>query len=776
MSSALEIFKATARLVLDKGDFDKGVSDAEKSGKSLADNLSGYMEKAKKIITGVLTVAAVKKVASSIWDLAKSTADFGDKIAKQSQALGFSIKGYQEWEYILGQSGASIDNLGMTIKTLNEAIAGNSAETASGLAKLGLSAAKLSKMSSEDQFNEIVKAFQKMPAGVDKSRLAMQLLGRNAQQLMPLLNSAPGTVDDLRKRFHDLGLEMSEEEAHAAEGFGDALDDLSRTWDAIKRKFGSRLLPGFTSSMVTMANSLGRVSNAITDAFKTGDWSGVFSTVTNELKSLVPKAVSKATSIVKGLFENADEAIGLAVSILTGLAQGLIDSVPVLVAKIPTIIDTIWESSKSLIEDLGNKVIGILNQVFGTNIPEIDLSGVTSAFQWLVDHKEPIVVAVSAIVGAFAAAKITAFVTSISPLTLIFTLVAGAIALVALNWEKIKDWIGKKWETVVTWVNEKWDNIKEAFENARNWVKEKRDAAVDWINTKWDDIKKAFEDAKTWAQEKREAAVNWLMTAWDDVKDAFETVGAWVSDTAHNVKLAIIATVSEWIEAIKKWLDGTGLTDIALNFISTVSDWIKWIKEWLDGTGITNIALNFISTVSDWIKKIGNWLSGEGISDIGIHFLGTVSGWIKTIQDWITNGINIAVNFFKGAVEGLTNDTGIAQGGEPSGLGWGESLEVPQVPGWGFAKGLNYVPFDGYALLHRGETILNQDQGREWRQNGGSSGFSSQMLYSTVAQAVAAAVENIQINMDGKAVGNAVTQQVSRNIYQQQFGRRFATV
>lgn len=759
MSGALEIFKATARLVLDKGDFDKGVSDAEKSGKSLADNLSGYMEKAKKIITGVLTVAAVKKVASSIWDLAKSTADFGDKIAKQSQALGFSIKGYQEWEYILGQSGASIDNLGMTIKTLNEAIAGNSAETAAGLSKLGLSAAQLSKMSSEEQFNAIVNAFQKMPAGVDKSRLAMQLLGRNAQQLMPLLNSAPGTVDDLRQRFHDLGLEMSEEEAHAAEGFGDALDDLSRTWDAIKRKFGSRLLPGFTSSMVTMANSLGRVSNSITDAFKSGDWSGVFSTITNELKSLVPKAVSKATSIVKGLFENADEAVGLAVSILGGIANGIADALPVLIAKLPGIVDTIWNGLKGPVTNLGNSIIDAINKIFGTNVPHLEAivtwvqekwDDVKKAFKdarnWVKEKRDAIV-----------------------------TWVNDKWTAVKDAFDNARTWAKEKREAAVEWVNNKLDDIKLAFENAKTWAAEKRTAAVDWLNSKWDDVKKAFEDAKTWAAEKRDAAINWVMNAWQDVKDAFATVGAWVSNTAHDVKLSITATVSEWIEAIKKWLDGTGITDIVLNITSKVSDWIKWIKEWMDGVGLTDIALNFISTISEWIKKIGNWLSGEGISDIGIHFLGTVSEWIKTIQDWITNGINIAVNFFKGAVEGLTNDTGTFQGGEPSGLGWGESLEVPAPSGWGFAKGLNYVPFDGYAYLHRGETILNQSQGRDWRQ-GGSGGFNPQALYSMVAEAVASAVANIQINMDGKAVGNAVTQQVSRNIYQQQFGRRFATV
>lgn len=89
------------------------------------------------------------------------------------------------------------------------------------------------------------------------------------------------------------------------------------------------------------------------------------------------------------------------------------------------------------------------------------------------------------------------------------------------------------------------------------------------------------------------------------------------------------------------------------------------------------------------------------------------------------------------------------------------------------ASGLNYVPYDGYmAELHRGETVLNQAQAREWRQ--GDGGIDTQALNRAVAEAVASAVGGIQINMDGAAVGNAVTKQVSANIYQAQLGRRYS--
>ena len=368
----MELFKVAAKLVLDKTGYDQDVSEADKSGKSLAENLSGYMEKAKKVLTGIVSAVAIKKVASSLWDLAKETAAAGDRIDKTSQALGMSRKAFQEWDYILSQSGASIDSMGMTMKTMQEAINGNSAETAAALSKLGLSAAKLQNLTPEQQFEELVKAFQKMPDSAKKSQLALQLFGRNAQSLMPLLNSASGTVDELRKRANELGLVMSDEDVDASVAFGDALDDLNRTWSSLKMKFGAQMLPTLTKGLQAAANALGKVSNAVADAFKTGDWSKVFDVITNEVKTLLPKFINTVVNIGVGLFQNADKIISLAFSLINGLIQGIRENIPMFVQKLPDIFKSVVEGLKNIATTAGNAFIDIINSIFGTNIPHID--------------------------------------------------------------------------------------------------------------------------------------------------------------------------------------------------------------------------------------------------------------------------------------------------------------------------------------------------------------------------------------------------------------------
>ena len=55
-------------------------------------------------------------------NLAIDTAAAGDIIDKSSQKLGLSAEAYQEWDYVLSQSGVDIESAGMGFKTLTNQI------------------------------------------------------------------------------------------------------------------------------------------------------------------------------------------------------------------------------------------------------------------------------------------------------------------------------------------------------------------------------------------------------------------------------------------------------------------------------------------------------------------------------------------------------------------------------------------------------------------------------------------------------------------------------
>ena len=68
---------------------------------------------------GVVTVGAIVKVVKSLGDMAIQSTVALDRVDKMSQKIGVSRQGFQEWDYILAQNGASVDGLQMSLKTLS---------------------------------------------------------------------------------------------------------------------------------------------------------------------------------------------------------------------------------------------------------------------------------------------------------------------------------------------------------------------------------------------------------------------------------------------------------------------------------------------------------------------------------------------------------------------------------------------------------------------------------------------------------------------------------
>lgn len=281
----MDLFNLAAKLTLDSSGFEKGISGANNQGKGLADSLGKTFDRIKKAAATAISVAAVKKGIDTLMNFANEVSNVGDKIDKQSQALGLSRKAYQEWDYILGQNGASIDSLGVSMKTLNSAIlsAGEgSKESMTAFRQLGINVHELETMNMEDQFDAVVRAFQKMPAGAQKSALAVKLFGRNGMELLPLLNQSETSLDELRARAEELGIIMSDDAVDASVAYNDALDDLNRTFNGLKYSVGAKLLPAMTTAFGKITSFAGKISKA----YQENGLKGVWQTLVDDFKNI----------------------------------------------------------------------------------------------------------------------------------------------------------------------------------------------------------------------------------------------------------------------------------------------------------------------------------------------------------------------------------------------------------------------------------------------------------------------------------------------------------
>jgi len=214
-------------------------------------------------------VVGISAVSGATALMVKNTIEAGDKIDKMSQKLGLSREGYQELDYILSQNGMSIDTLQGGMKTLSNAMSGANNGNKSSIAlfkSLGVSVKDSSgKLKSQEQvLKECISALQKMPEGAQKATLANKLFGKSGSELMPLLNQGAKSVDELQKKYKELGLGMSDDAVNSAVKMQDTFDDISRSFQAFGFEIASELMPTIQEVADKIISNLPKIKATVT--------------------------------------------------------------------------------------------------------------------------------------------------------------------------------------------------------------------------------------------------------------------------------------------------------------------------------------------------------------------------------------------------------------------------------------------------------------------------------------------------------------------------------
>ncbi len=190
--------------------------------------------------------------------LASESASMLDTVDKMSQKIGISREAYQEWDYILSQSGADVSGLQTSIKTLSTAASeakDGTAEYKDEFDRLGVSVVDTdgNLKDSETLFNEVFDALSDMTDQTQRTATASKLLGKSATELAPAMNSGSDAIEDMRDSAHDLGLVMSDEAVNAGVSYADALDQLERQMKSLK-----------TRALLPLISTINSVASAIT--------------------------------------------------------------------------------------------------------------------------------------------------------------------------------------------------------------------------------------------------------------------------------------------------------------------------------------------------------------------------------------------------------------------------------------------------------------------------------------------------------------------------------
>lgn len=202
-----------------------------------------------------------------------------------------------------------------------------------------------------------------------------------------------------------------------------------------------------------------------------------------------------------------------------------------------------------------------------------------------------------------------------SPVGIVVALVAGAVALIIANWDKIK----KAWEDLKKFLVDTWNNIKKKAEEIWNGIK-------DFFKNTWDGIKNTATNAwngvkgfltDTWNGLKDKAS-----ETWNNIKDKASTAWENVKSTASSKWNDIKSNLSTTWENLKSNASTTWGA-IKTSIVDPMSDSARhvWDKA-------KEMASNFVDSVKGLPDKIGG---------IFKNVFDSISGWVGRAIDKIKN-------------------------------------------------------------------------------------------------------------------------------------------
>lgn len=237
--SDIQAGRAYVELLLKDRSFAKGIAAAGAKLRSFGKGVAVF---------GAAVAGASATIGVAIFGAVKKFSDIGSALYDMSQRTHESVEALSLFEYATEQTGTS---LALVEKAIHKA------------RKEGKS------------FEEMAAQIGALRDPALQSQKAIELFGtRIGPALVPLLNELPA----LQKRFEDLGLSLSTEQAAAADAFGDAMTDLRYVVRSFVVQLGSTFAPAITSfvsyvtdALASLRQWLNETHNGIVDALAAGD-------------------------------------------------------------------------------------------------------------------------------------------------------------------------------------------------------------------------------------------------------------------------------------------------------------------------------------------------------------------------------------------------------------------------------------------------------------------------------------------------------------------------
>jgi len=601
-TTAIRAGRAFVELFADDSRLVRGLRAAEKKVVKFGQNIQAI---GRRLFTIGMAVGGVLAVAT------KGLVSWGDALSKMSGRTGVAVSALSELAYAAQQSGTDVATLESSLrimqKNLASAFEGNDAAMKT-LESLGISVAKLKRLSPDEQFAALGEAISRIQDPTLRTAMAMRVFGKSGSQLFPMFADGASGINLLRQRCRELGLTVNDLDAKNATRLSDALTDIWLTVKAVGFAIGAAL-----------AESLLKFSEAMIACIAgTAKWI----TKNRELVITAAKVTAMIIGIGAALFTTGVGFVGV------GKTIGLVATGIASVTKVAISGLGLLTGAFKAVAVVGGTVISAFSGIFSLIGVALGtaMTAIGSAFSVLAT--------VGTVAFSSIGAAMAAIISPVGLTILALGAVAGGCYLVYRNFSAI------------------WNAISTAFS-----------AVVGAINAAISAVYRflaGFTEFKI------------LFTTINIVSTAVKTLGGTFLWLGRNIVVPVVGTIVQSLLWVGRVAINTGkiiataiLTQfgkivaagwsIAINlgaaFVSiagTVAGAVRTVLAAVGGT--------IIRTISPVINTVGNVVSGivSAISTLG-DVLRTVVGWVITFARsfFVVESVAVVFSLIKNAATGI---------------------------------------------------------------------------------------------------------------------------
>lgn len=262
-------------------------------------------------IKGVqLLGATAVATATSLLKMGNDARKSADELNTLSAQTGLTTEQIQKFKYASDIIDVDLNTLTGALKKTTMAMnnaKGGTGKSAEAFKKLGVNIknADGTLKNNNDVFNESIRALGNIANETERDALAMELFGKSAQELNPLVKGGIDTLDELSKKAEKLGLVLSQDAIDKANKFNDQLDIMKANGQGLFGKIGNQvaqdLLPYMEKLNEATETVIGRLSKAMDEGGLSGlfdevlkmfgeiDWADVAENLSNGINDMLSK-------------------------------------------------------------------------------------------------------------------------------------------------------------------------------------------------------------------------------------------------------------------------------------------------------------------------------------------------------------------------------------------------------------------------------------------------------------------------------------------------------